>query len=115
MGQSKCILKAGAGAEVTTIVYVVKGAKDSLLGLRDGEALGIIKIQLEGEPVRRLDMFTKEAAPAPQATVSGGQNQGQIDQHMADLVDKFPKVFLWLDRATGVPNIPIEMDDTVTL
>ena len=40
MGRSKCILTAGAGAEVTTIVYVVKGANESLLGLRDGEALG---------------------------------------------------------------------------
>ena len=91
MGRSKCILMAGAGAEVTTIIYVVKGAKESLLGLRDGEGLGIIKIQPEGEPVRRLDMFT--AAPAPEETVSGGQNQGQIDQHMSDLVGKFPKVF----------------------
>ena len=58
-------------------------------------------------------MFTKEAAPAPEETVSGGQNQGQIDQHMADLGGKFPKVFTGLGRATGVPDIHIEMDDTV--
>ena len=33
-------------------------AKESLLRLNDGEAQGIIKIQPEGEAVRRLDMFT---------------------------------------------------------
>ena len=60
LGRSRCTLKAGAGATVDTMVYVVKGAKESLLGLKDGEALGIIKIKPEGETVRKLDMFTKE-------------------------------------------------------
>ena len=99
LGRSQCTLTAGAGAEVKTCVYVVKGAKESLLGLRDGEALGIIKIKPEGEAVklwdtgacattaqvRRLDTFTKEAVPAPDEIVSGGQTQGQIDQSMVDL------------------------------
>ena len=38
LGRSKCTLTAGGGAEVNTFVYVVRGAKESLLGLRDGEA-----------------------------------------------------------------------------
>ena len=114
LGRSKCTMTARAGAKVDTIVYVVRGAKESLLGLKDGEALGIINIQPEGEPVRRLDMFTKEAEPAPGTVVSGGQTQAQIDETMADLVAKFPKVFTGLGRATGVPDIHIEMDDSVT-
>ena len=74
MGRSKCTMIAEAGAKVDTIVYVVKGAKESLLGLKDGEALGIIKIRPEGEQVRRLDMFTKEkSSAAPGSVVSGGR------------------------------------------
>ena len=48
LGRSKCRLTARAGNTVETVVYVVRGAKESLLGLKDGEDLGIIKIQLEG-------------------------------------------------------------------
>ena len=44
MGRTRCELQARGGAKITTIVYVVKGAKESLLGLQDGEALGIIRI-----------------------------------------------------------------------
>ena len=114
MGRSKCTMIAEAGAQVDTIVYVVKGAKESLLGLKDGEALGIIKIQPEGEQVRRLDMFTKEkGSAAPGSVVSGGQTQAQIDQNMVDLVDQFPKLFTGLGRATGVPVIHIEMDKSI--
>ena len=32
---------------------------------------------------------------------------------MSDLVAKFPKVFTGLGRATGVPDIHIEMDNSV--
>ena len=113
LGRSKCMLTAKAGAKVETIVYVVRGAKESLLGLRDGEALGIIRIQPEGEIVRRLDMFTKEDIIADGEVVSGGKTQEQIDQTMVELVGKFPKVFTGLGRATGVPDIHIEMDDKI--
>ena len=114
MGRSKCTMIAEAGAKVDTIVYVVKGAKESLLGLKDGEALGIIKIRPEGEQVRRLDMFTKEkSSAAPGSVVSGGQTQAQIDQSMVDLVNQFPKLFTGLGRATGVPVIHIEMDKSI--
>ena len=55
LGRTKCTLHAKGGACITTIVYVVKGTKESLLGLRDGKALGIIKIQPEGETVRQFE------------------------------------------------------------
>ena len=117
LGRSKCRLTARAGNTVETVVYVVRGAKESLLGLKDGEELGIIKIQPEGglgnfteSAVRRVDDDIAEGGQS-----SGGQTQEQIDQDMADLVEKFPKVFKGLGRATGVPDIHIEMDESVPL
>ena len=60
LGRFRCQLKARAGAEITMTAYVIRGAKESLLGLRDGEALGIMKIQPEGDTIRQLNMITKE-------------------------------------------------------
>ena len=51
LGRAICTLTAAAGARVETVVYVLKNVKESLLGLKDGEDLGIIKIQPEGEQV----------------------------------------------------------------
>ena len=124
LGSARCILKAQTGATITTMVYVVRGAKESLLGLKDGEALGIIKIQPDGHrqlehaeaadtKIRRLDMVTNQDGAVEGGIVSGGQTQEQINQDMSALVGKFPKVFKGLGRATGVPDIHIEMDDSV--
>ena len=113
LGRFRCQLKARAGAQIITTVYVIRGAKESLLGLRDGEVLGIMKIQPEGEMVRWLQMTVKEAKPLPGTPVSGGETQGQIDQRMSKIKGQFPKVFMGLGRATGVPDIHIEMDDTI--
>ena len=67
MGRSKAILRAAGGATVSTIVYVVKGSKQSLLGLKDGESLSIIKISPEGKTdqvvVRQLATCKKEQVP----------------------------------------------------
>ena len=35
LGRSRCQIKAGTGAEIITTVYMVRGANESLLGLRD--------------------------------------------------------------------------------
>ena len=75
--------------------------------------MGIIKIRPEGEQVRRLEVCTKEAGPASDEVVSGGQTQNQIDENMVKLVAQFPKVFKGLGRATGVPDIHIEVDKSV--
>ena len=49
IGRTKCVMCAAAGAEITTIVYVVAGEAEGLLGFLDAEKLGIIKINPEGE------------------------------------------------------------------
>ena len=113
MGRTRCELQARGGASVTTIMYVVKGAKESLLGLQDGEALGIIKIEPDGESVRRLEQVTKQPVPEKQEVVSDGQTQQEIDQEMEGLVKGYPKVFHGLGRATKMPPVHIEIDSTV--
>ena len=60
-----------------------------------------------------MEAITKETNPASDEVVSGGQTQEQIDENMVKLVAQFPKVFKGLGRATGVPDIHIEMDKTV--
>ena len=92
---------------------MVREAKELLLSLKDGEALSIIKIQLEGDPVQMLDMSMKEADPLPGAVISGGQTLEQIDEHMREIIGEIPKVFTGLGRVVGVPDINIEMDKIV--
>ena len=48
LGHTKCRLKAICGQEIRTLVYVVAGETESLLGLKDAQALGIVNINLEG-------------------------------------------------------------------
>ena len=47
VGRTKAFLKCVAGATIFTIVYIVKGARQSLLEWQDGERLGIVKIKPE--------------------------------------------------------------------
>ena len=42
LGRTKCRMMAACGQEVSTIVYVVAGETESLLGLKDALALGIV-------------------------------------------------------------------------
>ena len=48
MGHSKTILQNEEGKKIKTMVYVVRGQMEVLLGKKDGEMLGIIKIQKKG-------------------------------------------------------------------
>ena len=47
LGRTKCLLIADCGRQITTVVYVVAGETQSLLGLGDAQALGIIQITPE--------------------------------------------------------------------
>ena len=73
-----------------TLVYVVAGETESLLGLKDALALGIITINLEGqkrveaESVRQLYDMPRQV-PGP-GIISGGQTQEEIDLLMTELV-----------------------------
>ena len=61
LGESRCQITAEAGAETTTTINVIRGVQESLLGLKDGEALGILKINPGGDAVKT------DAGPLPRA------------------------------------------------
>ena len=66
LGRSKGQVKAEVEAGVATMIDVLRGAKESPLGLRDEETLGITEIQTEGDTDRTLGRNTKEADPPKQ-------------------------------------------------
>ena len=115
MGKSKCVLKTKSGKMRRTVVYVVKGNSPSLLGLREGEALGVINITVEGgkprEMIAQVENTKKASAPVD-GPISGGQTQKDIDNKMEEIVDRFPKVFNGLGRAKVDP-VHIEVDESV--
>ena len=114
LGRTKCIMQAAAGAQVATIVYVVKGETQSLLGLWDSEKLGIIKVNPEGEKVEVVSQLSwDEKLPSPtEGRISGGQTAVEIERKMAGIVAKYPAVFDGLGRAKVNP-IHIEVDPEV--
>ena len=102
LGRSKCLLKAACGRRISTVIYVVKGESQSLLGLRDGKALGIISINPDGqfkqEKVNRVTK-TKKFEAVVEGEVSGGQTQKEIDQIMEETAARHDGVFKGLGRA----------------
>ena len=114
LGRTKCQIVAMGGAEIQTIVYVVAGETESLLGLSDGEALGIININPDSnnnETVMMMEAEEKTDVPK-EGIVSGGQTQEEIDKATKDIVDRHPKMFLGLGRAKVDP-VHIDIDKTV--
>ena len=78
----KCQMVAMGGAEIQTAIYVVTGETESLLGLSDAEALGIININLYGynsETVRMMVAEAKTDVPK-EDIISRGQTQEGIDK-----------------------------------
>ena len=98
------------------MVYVVAGEKESLLGLKDALALGIIKINVEGQKraetdeVRQLYDMPRQV-PGP-GVISGGQTQEEIDLLMTELVKPYQQVFQGIGVAKVEP-VHIEVDNSV--
>jgi hypothetical protein len=102
LGRTRCRIRAVNGAKVKTMVYVVEGQKQSLLGLKDGEALGIINIQPKGaskEKVNQLSSLKKKEPVQFGEIVSGVQTQAQIDKKMEEIVKKTPEGFEGIGKA----------------
>ena len=102
------------GAEFQTIAYVVAGETKSLLGLTDGEVLGIININSDGnnnETVEMMEAELKMDVPK-EGIISGGQTQEDIDKAMRDIFDGHPKLFQGLGWAKVDP-VRIDINETV--
>ena len=108
MGKLKVVLKNSLKKKIETTVYVVKNAKESLLGKNDGEALGVISIKLEGvadvkdTKVARLIVF-KKPVPVQGGVVSGGETQAQIDKKLSEMLDSYPDLFVGIGKIKTEP------------
>ena len=67
MGRSKCRMRAEAGATIHSMVFVMRGKEQPLLGLMDAQKLGVIQMNVTGaeqkeDRVARLEKFEKQPA-----------------------------------------------------
>ena len=111
-GKAKVVLRCEAGKKIKTTVYIVQGEKESLLGKKDAEALGIISLYPKGSQPERVRKITpiKKEKPVTVGTISGNETQAQIDQNMDALVKEFKGVFKGTGKAK-VPPIHINMKE----
>ena len=96
------------------------GGGSSLLGLKDGESLGIITIKPKGmkkgvekKPVQENEdlnhvEYQQKTVSVEKGIVSGGQTQEQIDSDIKVLVDQYPQVFTGLGKAK-VPPVEVKL------
>ena len=95
---------------------MVDGETESLLGLKDALALGIVQFNVEGqtraeaEEVRQLFDMPRQV-PGP-GVISGGQTQEEIDLLMTELVKPYEQVFQGIGVAKVEP-VHIEVDSSV--
>ena len=87
IGRAKVVLQCQAGAQVKTMVYVVRDQKESLLGRRDGQKLGIISIKPEGkaseQKIRQITSVSKEKLVV----------EDKVEANMEKLKVKFQELF----------------------
>ena len=103
-----------AGAKISTIVYVVEGETQSLLGLRDSEKLGIIRVHPEGEKAEVVVQLSidKKQPSTTEGIISGGQTAAENERKIARILAKYPAVFDGLGLAKVEP-IHIEVDPDI--
>ena len=115
IGMSKAVLEAKAGAKCKTMVYVIRGVAENLLGKTEAVRLGIVEFYPEGaaEFVRKLSETWKKEVPKAGQIVSAGMTQLEIDDKIESIVKEHSGLFEGFGRVTGVDPIHIEVDDSV--
>ena len=115
IGRSKATLEATAGAKVTTIVYIIRGVSENLLGKSDAVKLGIVEFRPDGaaEKVRMLSETLKKTIPMADEIVSAGMSQAEIDDKMEMIANEHKDLFEGFGRITGVDPIHIEVDESI--
>ena len=108
MGKIKVALRNSLKKKIEATVYVVKNSKESLLGKNDGEALGVISINLDGvangenTKVARLSVLKKPEL-VQDGVVSGGETQEQIDRNLSKMLDEYPELFRGIGKVKTEP------------
>ena len=110
LGKAKVKLQCVAGAKSKSMVYVVKGQKESLLGRVDSEKLGIVTIKRKGEPGTK-DTVRQLAEVKLQMQTQ--RNQSQLQRKMAGLLDQYPQLFTGIGQAR-VPPVHIHIKEGVS-
>ena len=110
LGRTKCRMTAENGQEVFTIVYVVRGETESLLGLKDGEALGIINIDPKGkkpEVIRQLD-----EGKLPELKKVSEADKREMEEKMQRILEPHEEMFHGIGVAKVDP-VHIEIDQAI--
>ena len=109
LGRIKCYMRAVGGKVVKAMIYIVQGETESLLGLKDAEALGILQIRPEGkEPEEQVGQLYEVHKEGPrQGIVSGGQTQEEIDGVVQGILGQHQEVF----KGIGVAKVdPVHIE-----
>ena len=106
LGRAKVVMTNLKGMKINSMVYVVKGQKESLLGQSDGVRLGILSINPEGskpgELVHKMTVVKKEPVKKT-GIISGGETQMQIEAKMSKLLGEFKPLFEGIGKARIAP------------
>ena len=102
-------MRAQAGATITTYVYINDDERDaSLLGKSDAVRLGIVKLNLQGDPeeveVKRVKTGRKEEDH------SEDRERAEEEADMKQLVKEFSDIFGGLGKYKGDP-VKIQVDE----
>ena len=122
-GRAKVQLRAKAGATIVTYVYINDDNETSLLGKRDAQRLGIVKInlkgeeeevQLEGEPeadeCRRVKLTKKSSLVKERTKV----DQAKVDERMNTILEEYSDIMSGgIGKYKGDP-VKIQMEEGVT-
>ena len=125
-GRARVELKAAAGARIKTFVYVNDDDTDSsLLGEKDALRLGIVKINLRGEPEevdlaavdpednwvksRRIKQTKLSEVDKVERTAKESK---QMEKGMKRLVDEYQDIFGGVGKYNG-PEIKIQVRDNI--
>ena len=118
LGKIKIKMESRSGATIKATVFVIENAKDSLLGIKEAERLGVVSIfpdgKSEDDSARVITEFSKKPLPGKGELVSDGKTQEEIDFQMKKIQGKFPRVFSKkLGKAKDVEPVHVEINKDV--
>ena len=90
IGRAKVVLQCQSGAKVKSMVYVVKNQRESLLGRRDGQKLGIIQIIPEG---KESEQKVRHITPVKKKDLAEEDLIDKNDSKMEKLKEKYQELF----------------------
>ena len=118
LGKVKLNLETESKSSTLSNIFVVKNAKESLLGIREAERLGVLQINPKGSCIEKArtihEMEKKDNNVEANDLMSGGMTQDDIDAKMKSIKESFSNVFSdRLGRATKVDPVHVKIDPNI--